>query len=343
MPINLFILYLIIIIFALLYRKYIQRRFIFHCIWFSEDGSVHPYAIKNIQQLSQKIKQHKYKKRYQIYFWTNKQKLKCEVVAQFKKINIEIKDYTSINAADKSVQLIKTWVQELVELKLPHSKLHFAMASDLLRMCIMFKESQRYFRTIHCYLDCNDMKIQSIPSIDSLKDLRGVAFNVVSMEYLPVIEALIHPPKDKYFVNNDIIITISEQKKVLNQLFTFYASHLMRIDKLTQGVIKKYKETLPTKQPFTLETHYSIAFLFAHPFAILRYSNESNKIYLIDYLSGKKRINYFPSVVNAFSFLNYQRLEEEGMSWILEHTVDNAGSSHWSKTYWNEVLNIAII
>lgn len=328
---RLLLFYFIMFMLILLVKKLCRIPVIINAIWFSTDGTVPESALHNLVHLAENINKSIYRSCYKVLFWTDAAKLKPEIKKILKKNRIEIKDYRDLSPDDDTSRKLIEWINCLASMSYIHSKLHFVMASDMLRMYLLLKEiPKKHPKAIGCYIDCNDIRLIDIPNPKHLVNINTIAFHFVLLEFLPILKIIQCPQKTKFCLSNDIIITYNRgNQSFFDEIFAAYYNNLNHLDQQMAGIGEMYVKTLNSVNTLDQDTQFVIVFGTTHILNTLFLQNEeTGDIYLLGFAHRKLEAKKIESIKDVTDFLNFTRNGEEGMTWVVQTpSVDNSSES----------------
>src|SRR5262249_2605728 len=203
--------------------------------------------------------------------------------------------------------------------------LHFGIAADIFRIYLLFHALPRiqFFRTVHCYMDCNDNLLTEIPDPKKLYELNGVAFNIIPIVAFAFSDYL--PENDfKYCINNDVILISRLKQSLRRQLFHGYYQHLKYMDRKTQNFIEMYMKTLQNVKEIPRSILIMIIMCISHVSNIFLFKTNLREV---TYLFNQQENQAVPiSEVHACTdYLSYIRIENHGLSWLgyTDKEIDN--------------------
>lgn len=296
-------------------------------IWFSLDGSVPDVVVANLLQMVETIRLKERSTRTHAFFWTDKDKLDPEIKIHFESAGIKIKDYRyDVSPQDEKSKDVCAWVKQFIDLATSDDKAPFAIASDLLRMYLLFVELPlQYPGSVNIYKDCNDIILKELPGLASTsilkKIMHGVAFRSIEFNL-----RLLSKDKTKLF-NNDLIITCQEGNEILFQdifsclhaNFVFNEAMCQRRFDMNLFELYRYSQIyMPDKDK---NTAISIVFSIAHPmnYIYTRTNDYGNETYLMNLIAGKKGVDQYASrrikIGDTKAILDMEFHPQQGKTW----------------------------
>lgn len=218
-------------------------------IWFSADGSVPKTVIDNLQATSDLISKNEHPDKYKNYFWTDVEKLNSYAVTQLKSIpNLEIRDYRKafpdLSDQDKNSKMLAQLFNDILSLGSQTNKLAYAMASDLLRIYLLFKTLPKETpNAVALYRDLNDIQFQTLPNPKELDTtLKGAAFSTAAYRFE---SGLMDDEQLKQLVNNDVIVVnLKNHNDDYLTFFNLFCENLQHKSSEIGGFVESYKSIL---------------------------------------------------------------------------------------------------
>lgn len=309
MDIKLIGFYFSLFLFAFLIKKLFRIKIVINGIWFSTNGAISQHAVDNFLQLSQDIKKSPFRHQYQLFFWTDTNKLAPIVRKAFKKNGIKIKDYRNVHPPDKTSTMALEWIENLLALANDNNKLFFVLASDFFRLYLLLKEfPSHYKKSYTCYFDCNDIYFNNIPNPQSFSKIQTIAFHFVEFQFRlhPIFAELVDcPSESQALLTNDVIIAKNKKMSIFDDIFKNYCHNFLNIKQSATTIIELLKMTCYSMPILDDDMVTIIIFTTTHMINTLYLRQEENKLNLHSFLGdklNKKEIEYIQDVTIVFDF-----------------------------------------
>ncbi|KTD17770.1 hypothetical protein [Legionella jordanis] len=258
-----------------------------HSIWFTQaSGKLHPAIVPNLLSWSKNISND-----FSIELWTNLNELLPSEIESLKLNNIIIRDHSACNPSP-----LYPYFLFFFEKGLQGDKAAFALASDVLRMCILgLTPDDEFF----IYVDANDTAFldlkKNLQNLDAFTQRSNLGYS---------FQAVAHPEERMVYTRNDVLIALRKIKPAFfNDYLKYYEQHLEQYHK-DYVVPKTNSQAVELARNLTNSTERSF-FRFI----------EKNDQELVAFTTFANHLDYVASI-NCMGFFPYVRLESSANTWL---------------------------
>lgn len=316
-----FYIVLSVLLLTSLKRTLFYPKVLINTIWFSTDKNLAPAVINNLKELAALRRASAYRSSYQLIFWHDDD-LDPALKASLKDQGIQTRLYSLGFTKDREGQDLKYWVQSLISLgKEKKEALFFTMASDLLRMQLLFKNlPAKHPKAITVYLDCNDLKLLQLPNPRSFLKLKTLALSTTALPHKEALE------KPCTIFDNDLMIANNCNNRTLfAEIHQGYLNNLEDRDQSSGGLLKTLSELPDYQASLDFDTRFWLLQNTTHITNILTRSSEGRAILINPRPPYNKK--ELDNIEVASRYFNYSNNKE--LSWSQTIYLPESARNSW--------------